>query len=160
MCFLQTHMCTDAYMYVYFIISGIWLILHSNFCCHDWNCWVVAQQKSHWVAALHGWSGWRGRETLLSRSACWRSLGADQTRASTAWLTWPADSARQTALSAGFLRLIHNHTGVHVQQSVDIQEGRHLLWTCSGHQMCALSSDSSAPGWQFDGFPWTPAELH
>lgn len=44
------------------------------------------------------------------------------------------------------------------QESVEVI--KHLLWRCSGHQMCALSSDSSAPGWQSDESPWTPAEQH
>lgn len=38
---------------------------------------------------------------------------------------------------------------------------RHCLpWRCSGHQMCASPSGSSAHGWISDESPWTPAELH
>lgn len=47
----------------------------------------------------------------------------------------------------------HTHTGTAVQWRDSLEVIQHLLWRCSGHQMCALSSDPSAPGWQSDGSP-------
>lgn len=44
------------------------------------------------------------------------------------------------------------------QESAEITTN--LLWRCSAHQMCVLSSNSSTPGWQPDESPWTPAGLH
>lgn len=106
------------------------------------------------MAPLHCWSGWQWMERLPSHSAGWRSPGADQTRESTGWPTWPAGSEKQI-----------NHLSWISQDDTEAEEPevrrRHcLLWRCSGHQMCVLSSDSSARGWLSDGSPWTPAELH
>lgn len=112
------------------------------------------------MAPLHCWSGWWGMGILPSHSACWRSLGANQTRASREWPTWPAGSEKQISLSTELLKIAHTHIGCWSAEEMQETRRHCLLWTCSGHQMCALSLDSSAPGWLSDESPWTPAELY